>query len=154
MICRCRWPACAGWIGKPKLLKPIGCYFDDPKLYRRTLASGIDKSWRAKGVDAAAVIHEVEAYDVHAAASLKLMQAFQLRFKESVMFRPHSDVVSAAKASKPDDSVAFYLDTHRGTKGGRARYFPSTTRCGRTPSIAPGAWPSASTKASATRARC
>ena len=40
------------------------------------------------------------------------------------MFRPHSDVVSAAQASKPDDSVAFYLDTHRGTKGGRARYFP------------------------------
>ena len=98
-----------------------GCYFDDPKLYRRTLASGIDKSWRAKGVDAAAVIREVETYDVHAAASLKLMQAFQLRFKESVMFRPHSDVVSAAQASKPDDSVAFYLDTHRGTKGGRER---------------------------------
>ena len=40
------------------------------------------------------------------------------------MFRPHSDVVSAAQASKPDDSVAFYLDTHRGTKGGRERYFP------------------------------
>ena len=111
----------AGWIGKPKLLKPICCYFDDPKLYRRTLASGIDKSWRAKGVDADAVIREVEAYDVHAAASLKLMHAFQLRFKESVMFRPHSDVVSAAQASKPDDSVAFYLDTHRGTKGGRER---------------------------------
>ena len=32
--------------------------------------------------------------------------------------------VSAAQARKPDDSVAFYLDTHRGTKGGRARYFP------------------------------
>ena len=114
----------AGWIGKPKLLKPIGCYFDDPKLYRRTLASGIDKSWRAKGVDAAAVIREVETYDVHAAASLKLMQAFQLRFKESVMFRPHSDVISAAQAGKPDDGAAFYLDTHRGTKGGRERYFP------------------------------
>ena len=114
----------AGWIGKPKLLKPIGCYFDDAKLYRRTLASGIDKSWRAKGVDAAAVIREVEAYDVHAAASLKLMHAFQLRFKESVMFRPHSDVISAAQAGKSDDGAAFYLDTHRGTKGGRARYFP------------------------------
>lgn len=40
------------------------------------------------------------------------------------MFRPHSDVVSAAQAGKPDDGAAFYLDTHRGTKGGRARYFP------------------------------
>ena len=52
------------------------------------------------------------------------MHAFQLRFKESVMFRPHTDVVSAAQASKPGDGVAFHLDTHRGTKGGRARYFP------------------------------
>jgi integrase len=114
----------AGWIGKPKLLKPIACYFDDPKLYQRSLVNGIDKSWRAKGVDAAAVIGEIEAYDVHAAASLRLMQAFQLRFKESVMLRPHTDVISAAQAAKPDDGVAFYLDTHRGTKGGRERLFP------------------------------
>lgn len=114
----------AGWIGKPKLLKPIGCYFDDPLLYQRSLASGVDKSWRAKGVDAVAVIRDVEVYDVHAAASLKLMQAFQLRFKESVMFRPHSDVISAAQAGKPSDGPAFYLDTHRGTKGGRERLFP------------------------------
>lgn len=114
----------AGWIGKPKLLKPIGCYFDDPKLYQRSLVTGIDKSWRAKGVDVKTVIQEVEAYDVHAAASLKLMQAFQLRFKESVMFRPHTDVISAAQAGKADVDVAFYLDTHRGTKGGRERLFP------------------------------
>ena len=114
----------AGWIGKPKLLKPIQCYFEDPKLYQRSLAAGVDKSWRAQGVDVDTVIKEVEAYDVHAAASLKLMQAFQLRFKESVMFRPHTDVISAAQAAKPDDGVAFYLDTHRGTKGGRERLFP------------------------------
>ena len=114
----------AGWIGKPKLLKPIQCYFDDPKLYQRSLATSVDKSWRAKGIDAAVVIREVEAYDVHAAAALKLMQAFQLRFKESVMFRPHTDVITAAQAGKPGAGVAFYLDTHRGTKGGRDRLFP------------------------------
>lgn len=117
----------AGWIGKPKLLKPIACYFDDPKLYQRRLATSVDKSWRAKGIDAAAVIQEVEAYDVHAAASLKLMQAFELRFKESVMFRPHTDVITAAQAGKPDAGIAFYLDTHRGTKGGRDRLFPINT---------------------------
>lgn len=117
----------AGWIGKPKLLKPIECYFDDPKLYQRGLATSVDKSWRAKGVDATAVIQEVEAYDVHAAASLKLMQAFQLRFKESVMFRPHTDVITAAQAGKPDAGVAFYLDTHRGTKGGRDRLLAINT---------------------------
>lgn len=117
----------AGWIGKPKLLKPIACYFNDPKLYQRSLATGVDKSWRAQGVDAAAVIQEVEAYDVHAAASLKLMQAFQLRFKESVMLRPHTDVITAVQAGKPDAGAAFYLDTHRGTKGGRARLLPINT---------------------------
>jgi len=114
----------AGWIGKPKLLKPIGCYFDDPALYVRSLVAGVDKSWKGQGVDAAAVIANVEAYDVHAAASLKLMQAFQLRFKESVMFRPHSDVITAAQAGEPADGVDFFLDTHRGTKGGRERLFP------------------------------
>ena len=114
----------AGWIGKPKLLKPIACYFDDPKRYQRSLISGVDKSWRAKGVDVATVIRDVEACDVHAAASLRLMRAFQLRFKESVMFRPHTDVISAAQAGKPNGGVAFFLDTHRGTKGGRERLFP------------------------------
>ena len=114
----------AGWIGKPKLLKPIACYFDDPKLYQRSLISGVDKSWRAKGVDVMTVIRDVEACDVHAAASIRLMSAFQLRFKESVMFRPHTDVISAAQAGKPDGGVAFFLDTHRGTKGGRERLFP------------------------------
>jgi integrase len=112
-----------GWIGKPQLVKPIQCYFEDPAMYQRS----IDKSWRAKGVDADAVIREVEAYDVRATASLKLMQAFQLRFKESVMLRPRSDFISAAQAGMPDESaggVAFYLDTHRGTKGGRERMFP------------------------------
>ncbi len=52
------------------------------------------------------------------------MHDFQLRFKESVMFRPPSDVVSASQAGKPVDGAAFYLDTHQGTKGGRERYFP------------------------------
>ena len=114
----------AGWIGKLKLVKPIECYFDEPAHYQRSLVTGIDKSWRAKGVDVDSVIGEVEAYDVRAAASLKLMQAFQLRFKESVMMRPHTDVISAAQAGKPVTDVALFLDTHRGTKGGRDRLFP------------------------------
>ncbi|MFT3760084.1 integrase domain-containing protein [Thauera sp.] len=109
------------WIGKPRLLRPIGCYFEDARLYQRSLASGIDKSWRAQGVDVEAVIRAVEAYDVHAAVSLKLMQAFHLRFKESVMLRPHEDVLTAAQAGRVGEQIAFYLDTHRGTKGGRER---------------------------------
>jgi hypothetical protein len=108
----------AGWIGKPRLLKPIASYFDDPALHRRSLAAAVDKTWRAQGVDADAVIREVEAHDRHAAASLRLMQAFGLRFKESLMLRPHQDVLTAQQAGRPADGPARYLDTHRGTKGG------------------------------------
>ena len=114
----------AGWIGKPRLLKPIASYFDDPALHRRQQATAVDKTWRAQGVDADQVIAEVEARDRHAGASLRLMQAFGLRFKESLMLRPHQDVLTAAQAARPSDGPARYLDTHRGTKGGRARLLP------------------------------
>lgn len=43
------------------------------------------------------------------------------------MLRLHTDVVSAAQAGKPGDGVAHYLDTHRGTKGGRAWLLPIDT---------------------------
>jgi integrase len=119
------------WIGKPKLLKPIQAYFDDPALYRRSGAATQDKSWHALGIDVATVIGDVEAYDVHAAASLWLMLAFGLRFKESLMLRPHVDVATARQAQgesrsggEGTDATAQYLDTHRGTKGGRQRYIP------------------------------
>lgn len=116
-----------GWIGKPNLLKPIHCYFDDVRLYQRSLVTQMDKSWRAKGVDAEMVLRTIEERDRHAAASLKLMLAFHLRFKESVMLRPHEDVITAARAGKCESTVAFYLDTHRGTKGGRQRLLPIDT---------------------------
>ncbi len=119
------------WIGKPKLLKPIQAHFDDPALYRRSGIATNDKSWRALGIDVAAVIRDVEDYDVHAAASLWLMLAFGLRFKESLMLRPHVDVATARQAEGESGSdredergTVRYLDTHRGTKGGRQRYIP------------------------------
>lgn len=119
------------WIGKPKLLKPIQAYFDDPALYRRSGVTTQDKSWQALGIDVVSVIGDVEAYDVHAAASLWLMLAFGLRFKESLMLRPHADVVTARQAQggsgsdgKSTGDAEQYLDTHRGTKGGRRRYMP------------------------------
>jgi len=119
------------WIGKPKLLKPIQAYFDDPALYRRSGVATQDKSWHALGIDVSSVIGDVEAYDVHAAASLWLMLAFGLRFKESLMLRPHVDVATAHQAEgesrsggEGTDEAVPYLDTHRGTKGGRQRYIP------------------------------
>ncbi len=112
------------WIGKPKLLKPIGSYFDE-SLIRRHYAAQHDRSWRARGIDVAQVIEEIRDFDRHAAVSLALMHAFGLRFKESVMLRPYEDVVSAAQAERTGDCK--YLDTHRGTKGGRQRFVAITT---------------------------
>ena len=100
----------AGWIGKPRLLKPICSYLDDPALHRRSLAAAVDKTWRAQGVDADQVIRDVEAYDRNAAASLRLMQAFGLRFKESLMLRPHRDVLPAQQAGDPANGPARYPD--------------------------------------------
>jgi hypothetical protein len=50
-----------------------------------------------------------------------LMAAFGLRFKEACMVRPHRDIVERSSA---EGVVTHYLDTHRGTKGGRERFVP------------------------------
>jgi integrase len=119
------------WIDKPDLLKPMSEYFGDPALYARSGITSRDRSWRAVGLNVEQVIGDVERYDVHAAASLWLMRAFGLRFKESLMLHPHTDVVTSQQASaRPDAGVCegtladLYLDTHRGTKGGRRRFIP------------------------------
>lgn len=118
------------WIGKPTLLKPMVQYFGDPSLFARSGLASRDKSWRAIGIDVEDVIRDVEVHDVHAAACLWLMRAFGLRFKESLMLRPHLDVVAAAQVQPThrdtarDPLVELYLDTHRGTKGGRQRFVP------------------------------
>jgi integrase len=113
-----------GWIGKPRLVKPMSAYFDDAALYARHQNATEDKAWRAKGVDVMTVVSDVEGHDRYAAAALRLMHAFHLRFKESLMFRPNSDVLTAAQAGRDDAGVDAYLRVHRGTKGGRPRLFP------------------------------
>jgi integrase len=115
------------WIGKPKLVKPMSAYFDDTALYKRGYVAKESKAPRARGVDIDKLVAEIEARDVRAAAATRLMAAFGLRFKESVMCRPHADVVTAAQAGKSDADTGMYLHVHRGTKGGRRRYVPIDT---------------------------
>lgn len=117
----------AGWIGKPKLVKPLSAYFADPALITRSYIAVEPKAWRERGVDVEQLLAQIDGYDVHAATSLRLMQAFGLRFKEACMLRPHADVLTAAQAGQPDGGAALYLFTHRGTKGGRKRYVPIDT---------------------------
>lgn len=112
------------WIGKPRLVKPLAAYFDDPRLIRRSYIATESKAWRDRGIEVEVIVATVEEYDVRAAAALRLMAAFGLRFKEACMLRPHADVVTAAQAGKPADGPALYLNTRRGTKGGRQRHVP------------------------------
>ena len=63
------------------------------------------KAWRAQGVDVQACILAVAEQDENAAASLALMAAFGLRFKEAVMLRPHVDVVTAEQAGSHPATV-------------------------------------------------
>jgi integrase len=119
------------WIGKPDLLKPMAQYFGDSSLYARSGLATSDKSWRALGLDVERVIADVEHHDAHAAACLWLMRAFGLRFKESLMLRPHLDVVHVDQMKRgqvqgpaTESPTELYLDTHRGTKGGRQRFIP------------------------------
>lgn len=115
------------WIGKPNLMKPIECYFGDPKLYQRSYIALTDKSWKAAGLSMDEMIERATKIDRHAGAALRLMAAFGLRFKEACMFHPHEDVVRSDLAPPGSLEVTHHLDTHRGTKGGRERFIPVRT---------------------------
>ena len=112
------------WIEKPNLLKPLQAYFDEAHRYRRNYAASRDLSWEGDRIDAERAIAKIAHHDRYVGASLHIQLAFGLRVKESIMLRPHIDVVTAAQTCLTNTSADHYLDTHRGTKGGRRRYVP------------------------------
>jgi len=112
------------WIGKPNLLKPIQAYFEKPQGYRRHYVAIRDLSWEGNRIDAERVVAEIAQHDRLVGASLHIQLAFGLRVKESILLRPHMDVISAAQTNLVKTSAEYYLDTHRGTKGGRRRFVP------------------------------
>lgn len=97
------------WIGKKGLIQRAADFVRDPASVRRKQATTEDKSWSASGIDASALIGMIEQYDWRIGLQVKLMQAFGLRRKEAVMFRP----------LKADLGIA--LRVRDGTKGGRER---------------------------------
>ena len=114
-----------GWIGKPGLLRPLESYFDDPHRYKRYYPAARDLSWEGNQIDAERAVAEIAQYDRHVGASLHMQLAFGLRCKESIMLRPHVDVVTAARTRITNASADDYLDTHRGTKVAAAATCPS-----------------------------
>lgn len=102
------------WMGKRDLIRSLGEYTDRRAHgLIRSYVTTKDKSWKGNGIDARAVIAEVEKDDPRVAVQLQLQAAFGLRVEESWSLK----VASALKN----------LDTLRvvdGTKGGRKRDVP------------------------------
>jgi integrase len=113
----------AGWIGKPGLVKSAKAYAP-AELVSRELCAKRDRSFRGNGVDKAAVLKMVAAYDEYVGVQFEVMIAFGLRCKEAVMFTPHLAEVPAhaLPASAGDTPYLAFLRIKRGTKGGRLRF--------------------------------
>nr|WP_315591840.1 integrase domain-containing protein [uncultured Cupriavidus sp.] len=102
------------WLGKHDLIRSLGDYKDrEAHGLVRSYVTTKDKSWEGNGVDAKAVIADIEKDDPRVAIQLKLQSAFGLRVEESWSLK----IATALKN----------LDTLRvvdGTKGGRKREVP------------------------------
>lgn len=116
-----------GWIGKAGMVLVPGRYVSDPALVRRTYVAQEDKSWTAKGVDAAEIVARVSAIDRFIAAMVDIILHFGLRKKEAAMLAPHWAVVPASMVPIANPTAEFYLMLIEGTKGGRLRFVPIDT---------------------------
>ena len=115
------------WLGKPGFIRKPDHYGLSPDEYQRHENAQRDKSWTAAGIDIDAVIEQVCLFDRYIGASLKLMRAFGLRRKESVMFRPHRCVVPFEATGLPPEEqrqAEWYVRIQEGAKGGRLRFVP------------------------------
>ena len=115
--------ALAQWLGKPGLVRKPHHYGLQREEYERHAAADRDKSWSARQVDIDGLISEIDQYDAHVGAALKLMRTLGIRRKEAIMFRPHQCVVPfEATALPPHKRKAdTYARIQYGSKGGRAR---------------------------------
>ena len=83
----------AKWMGKNGFIRKPAHYGLELAEYQRHEAAERDKSWSAQGVDIEKLIEQVCDYDAYVGASLRLIRAFGLRRKESVMLRPNACIV-------------------------------------------------------------
>ena len=117
----------ASWLGKPGFVRPPAYYGLSLAEYERHEVARRDKSWRAQGLDAGAVIAQVADYDPRVAASMRLMQALGLRRKESVTFKPFADVHPFEQTGlPPEQRKADHYVWIKG-KGGRVRWIELAT---------------------------
>jgi site-specific recombinase XerC len=114
----------AMWTGKHGFVREPAYYGLDVAEYQRHEYAQRDKSWSAQHVDIDAVVDQVVAHDRYVGASLRLIRAFGLRRKESLLFRPHRGVVTFEDtALAPEEKTADRYVRVQG-KGGRVRFVP------------------------------
>jgi site-specific recombinase XerC len=114
----------AMWMGKHGFVRGPAHYGLSLQEYQRHENAQRDKSWSAQGIASDALLAQVCAYDPRVGASLKLMQAFGLRRKESVQFRPFEHVVPFAETGLPVSQQQADRYVWVKGKGGRVRWLP------------------------------
>ena len=124
----------AKWMGKNGFIRKPAHYGLELAEYQRHEAAERDKSWSAQGVDIDALIEQVCAYDPYVGASLRVIRAFGMRKKESVMLRPHACVVPFESTGLPEEERQgdLYVWIQQGAKNGRQRFVPLDTVARRT----------------------
>lgn len=124
----------AKWMGKNGFIRKPAHYGLELAEYQRHEAAERDKSWSAQGVDIDALIEQVCAYDPYVGASLRVIRAFGMRKKESVMLRPHACVVPFESTGLPEEERQgdLYVWIRQGAKNGRQRFVPLDTVARRT----------------------
>jgi hypothetical protein len=104
----------ASWVGKgEETVAHISVYLPNERT-RRTVATKVNKSWEANGVDPDELIKKAYALDERFGAILDAGRHFGLRAKEAILLKP-------AKALTADKDAINVVD---GTKGGFARLIP------------------------------
>lgn len=76
----------SGWIGKPGMVPPTSEIAPDA---RRSSIAAKDKSWTGAAVDKEQVFAKIDTIDPFVGQQLRVMDAFGLRRKEAIMFKPH-----------------------------------------------------------------
>jgi integrase len=97
-------------IGKPNMVQSIKLHLPDVPIPKRSLVTKTDKSWRARGVDAAERIEEICKEDPVTGMLLRMQRDFGLRTREAVRFKPLERIER--------DGIWGW----EGTKGGRERF--------------------------------
>ncbi|HRH85210.1 MAG TPA: integrase domain-containing protein [Rubrivivax sp.] len=119
----------AVWTGKPGFVREPAYYGLELAEYQRHEAADRDKSWSAQGIDIDAVVEKVCAHDAYVGASLRVIRAFGLRRKESVMLRPNTCIVpfESTGLQEEDRQADRYVWIRQGAKNGRQRFVPLNT---------------------------